>query len=389
MFVELTEAGQRLAAKWVDPTEEHGRVWISLSKGKSVPELVIWPAWEAEVSYWRTALREERTAGRTEDAEETLRTLDELREFGEALFAAVGMPSILRRVVSWLEMGGKVPSPVGCLRCSSVEEHTVAAAFGPSTSAVWCGQLAPVREAARHMDWPPVGSWGTDPKARGYVVSQLRQAASQLEDEARLEELLGELGETSHWSPDVHRTAWWAAGLASRMEGWAVHVLHTPDGLRMVFRQQLQLDVPEWHTTHRWVDVASLPIRAGVDSGGFRSGPPDVRGLVAELAALGATDTPEVAQRREQLAVRLWRTVQGVDPDLWGESAPVAGHQWDHCTDPDQLVLVVQLPDGPAVRTRVRTDALSARELAGSPEMAGVAESATPEELAAWLARTA
>src|SRR5690606_19437524 len=102
------------------------------------------------------------------------------------------------------------------------------------------------------------------------------------------------------WSPESQRLTWAAARLADEAD-LSVIINTSPDGLRLLI-----LDAPEV--------LLDVPYRPGIDQGGYRVRPIDLRPVIAELLALDASLSHDkdavwprgASERREQLLVRAW-----------------------------------------------------------------------------------
>lgn len=364
-FIELTDpTEQRMAAQWGDPSAPDGRVWLDLADGKPVPaQNLIWAfRTTAEDHFDALTGKQAEWAACDEDVQFLREQLESLRVTGETLLAGVSQASLARYVASWL----LTQPPLTEWRPSA--DDLLLPAFGDRTG-IWRGRFAPVRLLVEQAS-PLLG------REREEVVARLFALADRLHSEA-----LVELEDPpTAWSPEGHRQAWAAAAHAVR-GGRHVWVEANPDGLALVIAGG--------------EEQVSLPLRAGIDSAGYRRTPPDLRQTIAELTAVDAAmphgDAHEwpatVAARREELMVRLWRTVHGAAWYRWDTPAPVAGYDWDHRDPRRPLVLVVQLPDGPQIRAHVRAHAVDEWELADAPVMPWDGTAADYAERVEWLSR--
>jgi len=364
-YVELTDpAEQRMAAQWGDPSAPDGRVWLDLADGKPVPaQNFIWAFRTTAEDHFAALLgKQAEWAACDEDVQFLREQLESLRVTGETLLAGVSQAFLARYAASWL----MVQPPLSEWRPSA--DDLLLPTFG-DRAGIWRGRFAPVRLLVEQAS-PLLG------REREEVVARLFALADRLHSEA-----LVELEDPpTAWSPEGHRQAWVAAAHAVR-GGRQVWVDANPFGLALVIAGD--------------EEQVSLPLRAGIDSAGYRRTPPDLRQTVAELTAIDAAmphgephEWPAaVAARREELMVRLWRTVHGAAWYRWDTPAPVAGYDWDHRDPRRPLVLVVQLPDGPQIRAHVRADAVDEWELADAPVMPWDGTPADYAERVEWLAR--
>lgn len=367
-YVELTDpTEQRMAAQWGDPSEPDGRVWLDLADGKPVPaQNLIWAFRTTAEDHFDALLgRQAAWAAYDEGEVQFLRKqIESLRVTGETLLAGVSRAFLARYAASWL-----LTQPTLSEWRPSADDLLLPA-FGDRTG-IWRGRFAPVRLLVEQAS-PLLG------REREEVVARLFALADRLHSEA----LAKVEDPPTAWAPEGHRQAWVAAAHAVR-GGRQVWVETNPNGLELMIAAEDG-------------EPASLPLRAGIDSAGYRRTPPDLRQTVAELTAIDAAISPHdephewptaVAARREELMVRLWRTVHGAAWYRWDTPAPVAGYDRDHRDPHRPLVLVVQLPDGPQIRAHVRADAVDEWELADAPVMPWDGTPADYAERVEWLAR--
>lgn len=141
------------------------------------------------------------------------------------------------------------------------------------------------------------------------------------------------------WTPEAQRLMWAAAKAADEAD-LSVTIDTHPDGLRILI-----LDAPEV--------LLDVPYRPGIDQGGYRVRPLDLRPVIAELLALDASLSHDkdavwprgASERREQLLVRAWYMARaegwsvGIDHDPTDVKRPT--------------VAVITLPNGVQLRGHV------------------------------------
>jgi len=142
------------------------------------------------------------------------------------------------------------------------------------------------------------------------------------------------------WTPEAQRLMWAAAKAADQAEMSVVFDTHS-DGMRLLI-----IDAPEV--------ILDVPYRPGIDQGGYRVRPLDLRPVIAEILAIDASlphDKDAVwprgaSERREQLLVRAWYMARAEGWEVGIEHDPTDAKR--------PIVAVIVLPSGVQLRGHVR-----------------------------------